>query len=207
MKKSFFSTVLCLVVWQIASAQVSFAPSVGMNYTNTLAHIIVISKYTEYAYVGGLVNIPIRSHVALQTAIQYSPKGQIWYIGKSLAYNRYKFNYLDILPSLEYSIGSKKRIGLAAGLNAGINLFEQVQPFGQNNWTRLKTPIMKPFDLGFLLGMKAYYKKLFFSISYNQSIINAGPIYTNEVGESQPTKTFNQNLQIGVGYFLTSTHN
>jgi Outer membrane protein beta-barrel domain len=207
MKKSFFSTVLCLVVWQIANAQISFAPSTGLNFSKTIiTHNPLIHATPIQGYYGGvLMNCPIVDSWAFQSALQYSQKGQIWQFSSNTLKDKAKFHYVDFLPTLEYRMGKNKHLGISTGLNIGVDLFDEVLNNTTGEWHKTIFKFMKTVDLGLLLGMKVYYKDFFLNLSYNQSVLNAGPNYTNEVGEAQPTKTYNQNLQVGIGYFLVST--
>jgi Outer membrane protein beta-barrel domain len=174
-----------------------------LNFSKTIVtqHPFTYSAPIQGYYAGILMNSPLTDRWAFQSALQYSQKGLVWEFSKSKS----KFHYVDFLPALEYRIGKNKHLGISTGLNIGFDLFEQFKGSLDSDWQKSKFKIMKPFDLGLLLGVKMYYEQFIFNLSYNQSIVNAGPTYTNEVGEVQPTKTYNQNLQVGIGYFLIST--
>ncbi len=57
-------------------------------------------------------------------------------------------------------------------------------------------------------GVKYYHQNFFFALSYNQSL-RYGPIitYVDYEGRQRRTIALNQNLQVGVGYFLNSKKN
>jgi hypothetical protein len=216
MKKVLFSLLMLLGGMNVGVAQVHLAASMGMNFsklrnadhTGGDIYTLISSPLTGY-YVGVFFTRtrPFLPRLTLQAAIQYSQKGYVQQLPPNTTQRQFKFHYLDILPSVEYRLGQTKRLGITMGINKGIDLFEQVKNPNQIGWQKLAVHIMDITDLGFLVGLKLYHKNSFFALSYNESLSFASTIsYTDYLGRLRRTKTLNQNLQIGVGYFLTNTH-
>ncbi len=198
MKKTIFSAAIFLTSIGVY-AQLFIAPTVGYSQANSE---ITYPTFTEPASVnrftaGVQLQKKLSEKFRLGLTLQYAGKG-FKTRGADGAFNHWRYDYLELIPSVEYKPFAF--MGIYAGPSIGYlfdldfkNYDKWAEPFG--------TPI-EATELAGEVGIKLYWKAVFLNFSYNRSLLSISAInFTDENGSKiEDAKEFNKSIRLGVGY-------
>ncbi len=204
-----FTFFFTFVIIESSYGQIRLKFSSGINKSNcTFENLEVISPKARMGYFLGIApNYQINNRMQVQVGFQYSLKGYDTRSPNTVAPSWSRYEYLDILPEIEFYFLEHLAIGV--GVNYGIKLNEQLR-FGEENGSSAEKPeTIKSTDFGLIGKLEYNYKSLFGFVRYNIGIKDiAATTFTDENGQDIfDLKQFNRNLQIGIGYQLSFNKN
>jgi hypothetical protein len=181
-------------------AQINLFGGAGANFSNVKVTGIDEVKFnskTNY-YLSLRPSIDITDKVAVSLDLQYSKKGyKSDKVGNQDA-NEYSFQFIDIMPSVEYKI--IKPISVFAGMSIGINAKEKYKL--NDVWDEVKDKVVNKVDVGLLFGARVNLTDRFLINSqFASSIFSASDIIvTDNQGNEVDSKFLIRNFQLGVSY-------
>lgn len=206
--------ICCLFIFSFLTiqlhAQFSLGATGGLNIshtqpTNLPDDVVINTESIEYAYFGIIPHYQLNEKFSVSANIEYSQKGRkelFRDINNEENTLKFRIDYLDVIPKLEYHPIPAISVGL--GMYVGFNLQQRVKG-KEGDWLDPTLDLFKRYDVGLAGSIRANFKNLFVSVGYNYGLADIGEaIYTDVNGEEiLAAKEVNRNLQLGVGYLYS----
>lgn len=169
----------------------------GLNYNNYYFKNIENPNVASRSgfYVSLTPKYHINKKLSAGLELRYSSEGYLS-SGQNL---EYKFNYIRLIPQIEYRVF--KKLGLHLGPNIGYRVNEKYRDLGVE-WHDNESAHIKNWDFGLTAGVKLYVKNFYFTVRYNYGFSN---VSNNQFKDPQGNnitnaKQLNRNIQFGVGF-------
>jgi hypothetical protein len=203
MKRRTLFFLLALSSLQPLWAQFSLGLEGGLNWSTVQYSGIsgVDSKYSPGFWAGVSPRYSFDETISIITDINYSQIGHQIENEPDIENSRFRDTYWQVSPQLEYKIFDF--LGVAAGFYAGFKIDEEQKMPGEDWLSTKEFDLIKNEDYGLLLAVRSYYKGFFLKLAYEHGLQNINNVViTDENGQLIDAKTFNRNIQVGVGYLI-----
>lgn len=195
------SLVLAFGITESMFGQISLNFSSGMNYSNCkFEEFESLSPKGRFGYFIGIApSYQISEKIQFRVDFQYSLKGFNTGIENNLIPSDFRYEYLDIIPEVEFLL--QRYLALGIGVNYGIKVNEQIK-VSNGDWSEPIVETINSTDFGLICKLETHFKSLFGFVRYNIGLKNiAEGVFTDENGQiNEDVKQLNRNLQIGIGY-------
>ncbi len=204
MLQKLFFAVLCLTISAQLFGQFSLDVLGGINIASQTIENFETADPTAntYFFAGVSAGYLCKSKVRFFSDLLYSQKG--FKDGDKIEYSpsSYRFNYIDVLPQIEYRV--HRNIGVFVGVDFGINISEEQKVSGANDFVKFEGDVVKSFDFGLIGGIRAQLGALSLFARYNPGLTNVNnQTFTDQNGfDFNTVKIRNMNLQFGLQYAL-----
>ena len=185
----------------IIKAQIRLSVGGGVNLSNIhINGVDFIKPHTATNYflsVRPELGLTDRLNIGLD--IQFSRKGYNFDVDNDQDIAGYRFQYLDLLPQVQYKI--IKHLAVYGGLGIAIRTSEKNKI--NDVWSESVYKITNSSDFTYIAGLRIFpINKLSFHLQYASSIISMADIdYIDSQGQTiDMAKTTLKNLQLGVTY-------
>jgi len=160
----------------------------GLNSTETAANL----------YISARPEVGLTENFSVSLDIQFSQKGFNNNDQKNNNPSEYKFQYLDLLPQIQYLI--LRQVSVHAGLGLAIRTSEKYK-FNEV-WQETKTRFSDRTDPTYVFGLRFYpIKKLSLQLQVAGSLKNFSALeFTDSLGNELNIQTRLTNIQIGMAY-------
>ncbi len=207
MIKKYFSIVTFVFITQFIYGQVNYGIKFGMNYSKvTVDHNFPEIEVANYNgnklgfHIGVMLKIPVNKKLSFSTEILYSDKGSSNDLGSDTSYYEFNLYYINMPIIANYNIYKSLyiQLGIEPGYLSSINDDDYYQKIAKSYYNS--------FDLGALIGIEYYIKKIGIGLRYGQSIIPISDFeYRNQEGAMIGTsKSYNRNIQAYFTYLIRS---
>ncbi|MBK9254688.1 MAG: outer membrane beta-barrel protein [Saprospiraceae bacterium] len=189
--------------FQLAKAQVKISAGGGANFSNisiTKVENFKTNSTTNY-FLSVRPELIISEKLNIGLDIQFSRKGYNSEVNNNQEVAGYRFQYLDMIPQLQYKF--IKQIGIFTGLGVAIRTSEKFN-IG-DIWRESVQKISKSSDFTYVFGIRVYpLEKLALHFQYAGSLSSISNLeFTDDQGQTvEGAAIYLKNLQIGLTYQL-----
>lgn len=188
-----FFTVLVSISLQ---GQVKYDFGAGLNYNNYYFKNIDNGTTTSRSglYASFTPKYQINKKLSAGLELRFSSEGYL-FSDQNL---EFKFNYIRLIPQLEYRVF--KKLGLIFGPNIGYRINEKYR--GDDlHWHSNPVNSLKDWDFGLTAGIKLYVRNFYFTVRYNYGFNNVSnfPFTDSQGNNIENARQLNRNIQFGVG--------
>ncbi len=173
------------------------------RHRETSSELSIPKTKTELGYYLGLsARQPLNHRLSALFDVSYSTRGFGYSDGNQST--RFKFDYLDFVPQMEYK--AFKNLYVSLGGYLGYRLQEHIKA-DEMNWIELDpdwVSLAQDTDFGLVMGSTIRFDKVTVLLRYQHGL-SASSYFdiTNELGEQVGTiKRHNRTLQLGLGFKL-----
>ena len=192
-----------LVFISNVSAQLGLSVSGGANFSNLKVDNLDSFKPTSSTnyFFSVRPEFYLSDNLSLSLDIQFSRKGFGLDADTLQESQGYRFQYLDLIPQVQYKI--VKQFAIFGGLGVGIRGSEKYKI--KDAWEEAVTKVSSGSDFTYVLGVRVFpTEKLSIHAQYASSL---STFYNVEFSDSQGNKIENvdtrlKNFQLGIGYQL-----
>lgn len=186
---------------QALKAQLRLSVGGGPNFSNiSIKNIENLRPNTATNYFLSVrPELAINDKLNVGLDIQFSRKGFNNDVNNNQDISGYRFQYLDLLPQVQYKI--MKHLAAYGGLGIAIRTSEKNKI--NDVWSESVYKITNSSDFTYIAGLRIFpINNLAFHLQYASSIISMADIeYTDSQGQTiDIAKTTLKNLQLGVTY-------
>lgn len=202
MKNIIFVILLFLISFKV-SAQLSLTVGGGANFSNLKVDNLDSYRPTSKTnyFLSVRPEFDLTENLSLALDIQFSRKGFGFGADSIQESQGYRFQYLDLIPQVQYKFIEK--IGIYGGLGVGIRGSEKYKIKGA--WEEAVTKISNGTDFTYVLGIRLFpTEKLSVHVQYSGSLSSFFDItLTDSQGNMiENVDTRLRNFQLGIGYQL-----
>jgi opacity protein-like surface antigen len=193
--------ILLLLISFTIQAQLKIHAGGGVNFSNIdfkNIEIPEINSSTNY-YLSVRPEIGITKSLSAGLDIQFSQKGYGYKDVISGPVVGYRFQYLDLIPQVQYKFLSQ--LAVFGGLGVGVRTSEKTNL--SNVWTETKTKLSKPADFTYIAGLRVFpFQKIYIHAQFAGTLGSFLDVeWTDAEGKLIPdVSTKLNNIQLGVGY-------
>ncbi len=173
---------------------------VNVDYNFTEIEVANYNAYKLGFHIGAILKIPVSKKLSFSTEILYSDKGSSNNLGTDTSYYEFNLYYINMPIIANYNIYKNLylQLGIEPGYLSSINY--------DDYYVKIPESSYNSFDLGALIGIEYYIKKIGIGLRYGRSIIPVSELeYRNQKGEMIGTiKSYNSNIQAYFTYLIKS---
>ncbi len=202
MRNVFFVVILMLFV-SITNAQLAVSIGGGANFSNLKVKNLASFKPTSSTnyFISVKPEFILTENLCVAIDIQFSQKGFGFDANTTGSIDGYKFQYLDLIPQIQYKL--IKQLAIYGGLGVGIRGSEKYKI--KDVWEEAVIKISRGTEFTYVLGIRIFpTEKLSINAQYAgglSSFFNA--IFTDSQGNPiENVDTNLRNFQVGIGYQL-----
>lgn len=186
---------------QVLKAQLRLSVGGGANFSNiSIKNIENLRPNTATNYFLSVrPELAINDKLKVGLDIQFSRKGYNNDVNNNQDVAGYRFQYLDLIPQIQYKV--LKYLGLYGGLGLAIRTNEKYK-IGEV-WRESVYKLSKSADFTYVLGVRIFpIEKLSAHLQFASSLTSISDIeITNDQGQTiDIAKTLLKNLQLGIAY-------
>lgn len=194
-------TLISILMTEYANAQLSISAGGGANFSNvSIKNIESLRPNTAtnfFISVRPEFGLTDKLNVGLD--IQFSRKGYNNEVSNNQDISGYRFQYLDLIPQVQYKI--IKQLAIYGGLGIAIQTSEKYN-IGEV-WKESVNKLSKSSDFNYVAGLRIFpVEKLGVHIQYASSLTSITDlVFVDDQGQIiTDTKILLNNLQIGITY-------
>ena len=202
MSRIIFSAFIVLFFQaQHMNAQIKLLVGGGANFSNISIRNVDFVKpnsATNY-FLSARPELGLTNNLNIGLDVQFSRKGYNFDIQDSQDIAGYRFQYLDLLPQVQYKI--IKLLAVYGGLGIAIRTSEKIKI--DDVWSESVYKITNSSDFTYIAGLRIFpINKLSFHLQYASSLTSISNLdFVNNQGQTvENAKILLKNLQLGIAY-------
>lgn len=171
------------------------------NPPQASSELVIPSTKREFAYFGGLsARQPINQRFSALLELTFSVRGYGYFSSNETS--RFRFDYLDFAPQVEYKV--LKNIYLSLGGYLGFRTKEHAK-VGASEWVTINPKLVKfatDTDFGIVPGLTMRFERVAVMARYQHGLLPASSLdISNELGERIGSiERHNRTFQVGLGF-------
>ena len=183
------------------NAQIKLLVGGGANFSNISIRNVDFVKpnsATNY-FLSARPELGLTNNLNIGLDVQFSRKGYNFDIQDSQDIAGYRFQYLDLLPQVQYKI--IKHLAAYGGLGIAIRTSEKIKI--DDVWSESVYKITNSSDFTYIAGLRIFpINKLSFHLQYASSLTSISNLeFVNNQGQTvENAKILLKNLQLGIAY-------
>ena len=186
---------------QLLHAQIKILLGGGANFSNiSMSNVDFVKPNTATNYfLSARPELGLTENLNIGLDVQFSRKGYNFDIQDSQDIAGYRFQYLDLLPQVQYKI--IKHLAVYGGLGIAIRTSEKIKI--DDVWSESVYKITNSSDFTYIAGLRIFpINKLSFHLQYASSLTSISNLeFVNNQGQTvENAKILLKNLQLGIAY-------